>query len=96
MSGALEALAAALASAHQYCQKIRCSSLLSAVWINATSVSNLDSSLAAVPLHGFASISLQRYVAASTPPSQDTLRMVGLLAGLLHQMMENRPTARRE
>lgn len=92
MPGALEALAAALASAHQYCQKIRCSSLLSVVWINATAASNLDSSLAAMPLHGFASISLQRYVATSTPPSQDALRM----PGLLHQMMENRPTARRE
>ena len=57
---------------------------------------NLDASLTAVPLHDFASISLQMYVATSTPPSQDALRMVGMLPGLLHQMMENSPPSRRE
>ena len=57
---------------------------------------NLDASLTAVPLHDFASISLQMYVATSTPPSQDALRMVGMLPGLLHQMMENSPPPRRE
>ena len=57
---------------------------------------NLDaSSLTAVPLHDFASISLQMYVAASTPPSQDALRMVGMLPGLLHQMMAGSPAASR-
>lgn len=58
---------------------------------------NLDKScITAVPLPDAAPISLQMYVAASTPPSQDALRMVGMLPDLLHQMMAQSPAASRE
>ncbi|MFC5521710.1 LysR family transcriptional regulator [Polaromonas jejuensis] len=49
---------------------------------------NLDpASLTAVPLHDFAPISLQMYFAASTPPGQDALRMLGMLPDLLRTVM---------
>lgn len=49
---------------------------------------NLDpSSLTAVPLHDFAPVPLQMYVATSTPPGQDALRMLDMLPDLLREVM---------